>query len=141
MSAVTTPAVERVEVDPRTLLIDVNIRLDARLDKDFTNSIKDLGVLVPIAVVRTAEGGLRVRFGHRRTLAAIEAGLEAVPVEVIGDEGSDDAAQVLRIVTQHAENAHRAGLTTAELSGIASDATFDIRGNPLPAGYSISTDD
>jgi hypothetical protein len=32
------------------------------------------------------------RFGHRRTLAAIEAGLDAVPVDVIGNEGEDDAA-------------------------------------------------
>lgn len=114
MSAIKASTVERITIDPRRLLVDVNIRLDARLDKDFTTSIKDLGVLVPITVVRTAGGDLRVRFGHRRTLAAIESGLDTVPVEVIGDEGSDDEAQVLRIVTQHAENAHRAGLTAAE---------------------------
>lgn len=132
MSAVTTPTVERVEVDPRTLLIDVNIRLDARLDKDFTNSIKDLGVLVPITAVRTAGGDLRVRFGHRRTLAAIEGGLDTVPVEVIGGEGSDDAAQVLRIVTQHAENAHRAGLTTAEELNVVEQLTaFGMSANQI----------
>jgi len=45
----TTPSpINRVELDPRSQLVDVNIRTDARLDKDFIASIKDLGVLVPI---------------------------------------------------------------------------------------------
>jgi ParB family chromosome partitioning protein len=48
-----TSPVTRVELDPRSLLVDVNIRTDARLDKDFIASIKDLGVLVPITTVRT----------------------------------------------------------------------------------------
>ena len=51
-----------------------------------------------------------MRFGHRRTLAAIEADLATVPVEIVGDEATDDAAQMERILTQHAENAHRAAL-------------------------------
>jgi len=76
----TTPSpINRVELDPRSQLVDVNIRTDARLDKDFIASIKDLGVLVPITAVRTAGGEVRVRFGHRRTLAAIEADLATVP--------------------------------------------------------------
>jgi ParB family chromosome partitioning protein len=112
--ATTTSPVTRVELDPRSLLVDVNIRTDARLDKDFIASIKDLGVLVPITAVRTSTGDVRVRFGHRRTLAAIEAGLAAVPVEIVGDEATDDAAQIERILTQQAENAHRAALTNSE---------------------------
>jgi ParB family chromosome partitioning protein len=89
-----------VNIDPKTLLVDTNIRKDVRLDKDFVASIKELGVLVPITAVRTASGDIRVRFGHRRTLAAIEAGRDAVPVDVIGTEGQDDAVQVERIITQ-----------------------------------------
>jgi hypothetical protein len=56
MTIDTTPtpaSVTRVELDPRSLLVDVNIRTDARLDKEFVASIKDLGVLVPITAVRT----------------------------------------------------------------------------------------
>src|SRR6188472_394737 len=109
-----TTTVERVEIDPAELLIDVNVRKDDRLDKDFIASIKELGVLVPITAVRKTEGELRVRFGHRRTRAALEVGLGSVPVEIIGDEGEDDAAQIERIVSQYAENEHRAGLTSAE---------------------------
>jgi ParB family transcriptional regulator, chromosome partitioning protein len=110
----TTPSVARVDLDPRDLLVDVNIRTEARLDKDFVASIKDFGVLVPIIAVRTADGDVRVRFGHRRTLAAIEADLATVPVEIVSDETTDDAGQIERILTQHAENAHRAPLLQSD---------------------------
>ncbi len=60
----TASAVERIDIGPRQLLVDLNIRLDERLDKDFVTSIKDLGVLMPIVAVRTTGGELRVRFGQ-----------------------------------------------------------------------------
>lgn len=100
------------QVDPRTLLVDLNIRTDARLTPDFVASVHDHGVLQPVVAVRTADGGLRVRFGHRRTLAAVEAGLTSVPVVVAADESSDDAGAVERLVGQYAENEHRTGLST-----------------------------
>lgn len=119
------PAVQ--QVDPRTLLVDANVRRDARVDADLVASVRDLGVLLPIIAVRTAEGLLRVRFGHRRTLAAIEAGRQTVPVVVSADEATGDAAQVERLVTQWAENEHRAGLTTAERVDVISQlAAFGI---------------
>jgi hypothetical protein len=39
-----------------------------------------------------------------------------VPVEVVGDEASHDAAQIEHILSQHAENAHRAALRASPLS-------------------------
>src|SRR5947209_7603263 len=107
----TTSTIE--SLDPSTLLVDNNVR-QTRLDADFKASIRDLGVLVPIVAVRTADGGVRVRFGHRRVAAAIEAGRDRVPVVVVADEATTDAGEVDRLVTQWAENEHRAGLTTAE---------------------------
>ncbi len=101
-------------VDPATLLIDRNVRQSVRLDRGFLASVADLGVLVPIVVVRTAEGALRVRYGHRRTEAAVEAGHAYIPVVVVADEATDDAAEVERLVGQYAENEHRSGLTTGE---------------------------
>src|SRR5688572_63963 len=77
----SSSSTQLVSIDPATLLVDLNIRCDVRLDKDFVASIKELGVLVPVTAVQTSSGELRVRFGHRRTLAAIEAGLDAVPVD------------------------------------------------------------
>lgn len=129
-SAVAETTTVRVEmVDPASLLVDVNVRLEARLDADFLASVRDLGVLVPVVAVRTAEGQLRVRFGHRRTLAAVENMLPAIPVVIAGDEaGEDDAAgQVARLIGQWAENEHRAGLTTAERVGVVSQlAAFGV---------------
>jgi ParB family transcriptional regulator, chromosome partitioning protein len=105
----------RVEhLDPATLLVDVNVRHDARLDADFLASIREHGVLVPIVAVRTSDGHVRVRYGHRRTLAAVEAQRDAVPVVVVGDDSDTDADQVTRLLTQYAENTHRSGLTTSE---------------------------
>lgn len=64
---------------------------------------------MPIVAVRTEDGALRVRYGHRRALAAVEVGRATVPVIVTGADGADEAA---RIVTQWHE--HRAGLVTAD---------------------------
>jgi ParB family chromosome partitioning protein len=99
------------QVDPTTLLVDANIRSDAALDKDFLASIRDLGVLVPIVAVRTEDGARRVRYGHRRTLAAVHVGRTSVPVIVTASDGADEVA---RIVRQWHENEHRAGLSTAD---------------------------
>lgn len=101
-------------VDPATLLVDRNVRHDTRLDRGFLASVRDLGVLVPIVAVRNAEGQLRVRYGHRRTLAAVAAEHAYVPVVVVADEGTDDGAEVDRLVGQYAENEHRTALSTTE---------------------------
>jgi ParB family chromosome partitioning protein len=120
--------IERLDLDPRTLLVDVNIRKDAKPDKDFVASIKELGVLVPLVAVRTASGEVRVRFGHRRTLAAIEAGLSTVPVEIVGNEATDNEGQIQRILGQYAENAHRSGLTAGEkIEVVAQLSAFGVK--------------
>jgi ParB family chromosome partitioning protein len=132
--AITMPesAIERIDLDPTKLLVDVNIRKDSRLDKDFVASIKELGVLVPLVAVRTAAGEVRVRFGHRRTLAAIEAGLPTVPVEIVGDEATDDAGQIDRILQQHAENVHRQGLTAGEkVQVVAQLSAFGVKASEI----------
>lgn len=97
------------QVDPRTLLIETNVRTSADLDPEFIASVRDLGVLTPVLVHRTSDG-LRVRAGQRRTLAAIEAGRETIPALVLN--GDDD--QVQRIVEQWSENHHRRALSTAD---------------------------
>jgi len=102
-----------VQLDPRTLLVDLNLR-EARIDSDLVDSIRELGVLQAVTVVTTAEGAHRVRYGHRRTLAAIEAGRPLIPAVVAGPEGSTKAAQVARIVEQWHENEQRVNLTRAE---------------------------
>jgi ParB family transcriptional regulator, chromosome partitioning protein len=50
------------QLDPRTLLVDVNVRTDLQLDKQFVATIRDHGVLVPIVAIDTPDG-VRVRSG------------------------------------------------------------------------------
>lgn len=116
MSNETTTQIQHI--DPTSLLVDVNVRTDLNLNPEFIASIKDHGVLVPIVAVAT-DDGLRVRMGHRRTRAATEAGLSTVPVHVVSTEATGDDAEIERVLTQHAENHHRAGLTITENAGVA----------------------
>jgi len=105
-----TQAAALQEVNPAELLIGTNVRERVHLDKAFKASIKESGVLSPIVAVQ-AENGLTVRYGQRRTLAAVEAGLDTVPVVVVPADTDDEAA---RIIEQLAENDHRADVQDAD---------------------------
>ena len=111
-------------LDPATLLVDLNVRHSTRLDADLIESVRQHGVLVPIVAVRTPDGGVRVRHGHRRTHAAIEAALSTVPVVVVGQEGASTDDEIERLVGQHAENTHRTGLTQAEQIDVVAQLTL-----------------
>lgn len=95
-----------VEVDPRSLLLEANVRTDADLDPQFLASIRTLGVLTPVLVQAQADG-LHVRAGQRRTLAAVEVGRATIPAYVV--DGDTDEAR--RIIEQMAENDHRRGVS------------------------------
>lgn len=112
----TSPALGAVEhIDPHTLVIEANVRSQADLDAQFLASIKEHGVLVPIAAVRDADGHIRVRAGQRRTLAAREAGLSTVPVYVRPATSGDDAAELVqRVSEQIVENDQRRALTEVQ---------------------------
>lgn len=93
-------------------MVDHNIRHALNLDRPFVASIAEVGVLEPVVAVRAATGHVRVPHGHRRTVAAVQAGRETVPVFITGHDA--DATQAARLVSQHAENQHRANLSDAE---------------------------
>lgn len=97
-------------LDPTTLVIAPNVRLDTRLDKHFIASIKERGVLEPVAAHRDEDGVVTVEFGQRRTLAACQAGCATIPV-IIAAERPTVAD---RLVDQWVENEHRAALTNTE---------------------------
>ncbi len=112
------------QIDPSLLLVDRNVRRDAAPDKTLIESVRDLGVLVPIVAVRT-ETGIRVRYGHRRTHAAIQAGQPTVPVWVFDTDHADRDTD--RIVAQWAENEHRAALTdTDRLAAVEQLSAFGV---------------
>lgn len=102
------PALSIVTADPAALLIDKNIRTSAP-DKTLIDSVRTHGILVPIVCIND-HGQLRVRDGHRRTLAAMEAGITDVPIVVTTADDTDTD----RIVAQYAINQHRVGLTPSE---------------------------
>lgn len=110
-----TTALVLEQLDPAALLADQNIRT-ARPDKGLIESVRTHGVLQPIVGYRTEGGHVRIRYGHRRTLAAIDAGLDAVPVLVLAAEA--DAGDIDRILRQYDENTHRADLTAADQAGV-----------------------
>lgn len=117
----TTPA-EFAHVDPATLVIGANARLDADLTPEFIASIKQHGVLQTIDTYRTTDGALVVLRGQRRTLAAVQAGLTTVPVRVLpGDQ--DDAR---RIVEQIVENDHRAAMRDTHRTAAVKQLALDF---------------
>jgi ParB family chromosome partitioning protein len=52
-------------LDPNDL--DNNVRDDAAVDPEFMASVKEHGVLTPIAAVRDQDGTIRVRAGQHQT--------------------------------------------------------------------------
>lgn len=132
--ATPASAMGLVDVDPAELLGDRNVRTgptepgrsgSSAATRTLVASIREHGVLVPIVAVRLPDGQLRVRMGHRRTLAAVEVGLGSVPVLIAGTDQDGDSAE--RVVQQWAENEHRAALSTGERIGaVAQLAAFGL---------------
>ena len=98
------------QVNPATVEIGDNVRLDPKMDKEFVASIRQRGVLEPVLLYRAADGTLTVLAGQRRTLAAREAGRDTIPA-LISDE---PPAKADRLVDQYVENEHRAALSNSE---------------------------
>ena len=69
--------------------------LDDELMEQTVESIKQIGVVLPLIVRPDPEGGFEILSGHRRLHAAQLAGLETVPVIV--KEMDDDAAIIFMV--------------------------------------------
>lgn len=95
------------------ITIAANVRTKTGLDKvnikELAESLKAHGLLQPIYVARTGDGGFAVIAGQRRTLAAIEAGWTEIPAIV----STDDQGEELK-AKQIVENLHRENLSLAE---------------------------
>lgn len=145
----TTPGTIE-QLDPHSLIIEANVRSGAATEPGFVDSIRANGVLTPILAWRDHDGGVHVRAGQRRTLAAREADLATVPVYVV-DAGDDDTAR--RIVEQLIENDHREALTDAdriqawralELEGLSATAIAKRTGakrDRIKTGLAVAVND
>lgn len=101
---------QRWLIDPTLLQEGANIRGDLGVTPEFMETIKGMGVLKDIDVYPTLTG-LVVLDGHRRHRAAIEAGLETVPVRIV-----DVASETDRIglqLTENDEHAHTSSVDRA----------------------------
>ena len=101
---------ERVEVDPKTLVLDTNARADLKITATFKRSVREHGVLVPLLCRRDPLGQLLVVDGQRRLVTALEVELASVPVAMLPPVGDDEA----RLWDQLVTNDQREPLTAAE---------------------------
>jgi ParB/RepB/Spo0J family partition protein len=105
-------------VDPRTLVTRANVRAIAEPDAELVDSIRVHGILQPPVVYPDGDD-LVLLAGHRRTAAAIAAGLERI--EVVLGPPMDDA---LRIAAQVSENTNRTGLRVHEVAAAVQQMTL-----------------
>jgi ParB family chromosome partitioning protein len=124
MTAEPQPARETRWVDPRTLITRANVRAVADPDPELVASVKANGVIQPPVVYADGDDLVLVA-GHRRTAAAIAAGLERIEVTV-GPRLEESA----RLAAQVSENTNRAGLRAVEVS----DAVEQMTLLGVPAG-------
>jgi ParB family transcriptional regulator, chromosome partitioning protein len=111
-----------VDADPNALDIAANVRDGVIITDDpgFIDSITAHGVLQAVSAVRRADGTLAVVDGQRRTLAAREAGLAAIPVLVREETPEEKTATIERITAQVVSNDHREDLTHGQRMGAVS---------------------
>lgn len=101
---------QRWLIDPTLLQAGSNIRADLRVGPEFVETIAGLGVLKDIDVYPTLTG-LVVLDGHRRHRAAIEAGLETVPVRIV--DVANDLDRIGLQLTENDEHAHTSAIDRA----------------------------
>lgn len=111
----TTSGPEFAMLDPRSLVLGVNARVDVTIDEALVESIAEHGVMQAITAHRDEQGRVVVLQGQRRTLAASQIGLPLVPVMIVDHDG-DDAE---RIVRQVAENDQRQAMTGIDRVAVA----------------------
>ena len=89
---------------------DARLSTDQISDDDLKDSIRELGVLLPL-IVKNVENGIEIIAGNRRYKQAIRAGLAAVPCIVIETNGAEtDKIQlhenIKRLPLSHVDQAY-----------------------------------
>lgn len=102
------PGTALLELDPKKIRIDSNVRSKVGDLAGLTASVKRHGVLVPLLVKSDGNGGHVLVAGQRRLKSAIAAKLETVPCR---ETSGDDQAMVEQ---QLIENLQRVDLTEAD---------------------------
>lgn len=115
-----------IYVSPSELTLLSNIR-DANASDDLVASVREHGLLEPINAYRADNRELVVKHGHRRTLAAVAADLDQVPVIVTAAPADDVDGKTDLISAQWDENQQRENLTAREQAeAISQLAAFGV---------------
>jgi ParB family transcriptional regulator, chromosome partitioning protein len=136
--AATTPKWEFAWIDPELVDIGPNVRTVVDLDPRFVESVRAHGVLTPISVFPGEAGRYRLRYGQRRTLAALETERPVIPAIIVLEVPDDETArEIERISDQFHENVHRTPLTLPD-EARAALALFEIVGSPKKVAKALS---
>jgi len=103
-----------LHLDPAALVEHpANVRRSGVGDlRSLVRSVRAVGILEPLVVIPTDDGGHRILAGHRRCRAAIEAELPTVPC-VVRDDLAGEATEVAGMLV---ENCERAALKVGEVA-------------------------
>ncbi len=93
---IEAPEVDTLNLTDITVEKDFNPRgeIDKASIADLAKSIKQEGILQPVLVRKDEDGGYRLVAGHRRIMAAKQAGITQVPV-LVRDNMDDETARAL----------------------------------------------
>lgn len=105
------PGIRLIQVDPK-LIVPNPRQPRTHFDEDhlaeLVHSVKEFGVLQPVVVRRNSGGEYELIMGERRTRAAREAGLEAIPA-IVRETADEDLLRDALL-----ENLHRSELNPLE---------------------------
>lgn len=105
------PGVHLIQVDPNEIVPNPRqprSNFDPEQLAELVHSVREFGVLQPIVVRRNAEGAYELIMGERRTRAAREAGLDAIPA-IVRETADEDLLRDALL-----ENLHRSELNPLE---------------------------
>ena len=105
------PGIHLIQVDPKAIVPNPRqprTHFDPEDLAELVHSVREFGVLQPVVVRKNAEGDYELIMGERRTRAAREAGLDAIPA-IVRDTADEDLLRDALL-----ENLHRSELNPLE---------------------------
>ena len=112
----TTPRMTLEWVDPKTIIIDTNVRTIVDIDPAFFESIRDYGVQTPASCWRDEDNKIHVERGQRRVITAVRAERDEIPVLIMPKDMAiaERDRERERIIGQIIENDQRSDLADSE---------------------------
>ncbi|KNY04798.1 chromosome partitioning protein ParB [Microbacterium sp. GCS4] len=107
----TVPGIHLIQVDPQKIVPNPRqprTHFNPEDLAELVHSVREFGVLQPVVVRKNGEGDYELIMGERRTRAAREAGLDAIPA-IVRDTADEDLLRDALL-----ENLHRSELNPLE---------------------------